>query len=328
MFPSTEEHPFFYFRRKFAAYWYRFRKNREAKRGYEDRVRRPILSRQDLGAQSLFTLLLVSHRGRRLFGITLSYLVSYFLVGVGLMVFVFSVAATYLYFKGMDLREQLVEESQQWEVNLKLIALKNREIREYLRNLEAIGNEMYQTIWKEEIPSSKRALSSLSQEFYERTQGLLKALRFFYAREDALQNMPRGMPLESGYITSLYGHRISPFGFEVNFHSGIDLANSIGTPVLATADGEVVTAKTEGGGYGKHVRILHKYGLVTLYAHLQALKVEQGQRVKRGDVIGFLGQSGNATGPHLHYEVRLRNPDIENVLEITLNPWPFIKDPL
>ncbi len=114
-----------------------------------------------------------------------------------------------------------------------------------------------------------------------------------------------------GRVTSPYGRRIHPlFGIE-HFHTGIDIANDIGTKIYATADGVVkYTGWME--GYGKAVVIEHKFGYKTVYAHLSVIKVKQGQKVSRGDVIGLMGNTGTTTGPHLHYEVwkdgKLCNP--------------------
>ncbi len=114
-----------------------------------------------------------------------------------------------------------------------------------------------------------------------------------------------------GRVTSPYGRRIHPLLGVEHFHTGIDIANDIGTKIYATADGVVkYTGWME--GYGKAVVIEHKFGYKTVYAHLSVIKVKQGQKVSRGDVIGLMGNTGTTTGPHLHYEVwkdgKLCNP--------------------
>jgi len=108
----------------------------------------------------------------------------------------------------------------------------------------------------------------------------------------------------NGRLTSHYGYRIHPFTGLRLHHEGLDIANSIWTPVYATADGLVkeVSSQTY---FGNVVRITHNNGeFLTLYAHLQKAAVTAGQAVKRGDVVGYIGNSGRSTGPHLHYEVR------------------------
>jgi len=108
-----------------------------------------------------------------------------------------------------------------------------------------------------------------------------------------------------GMITSRYGYRVHPVTKRrESFHSGIDIAAREGTPVRASADGTVVTAEYLRNGYGRLVIIEHVKELTTYYGHLAEIGVEKRQKVLRGDVIGTVGRTGNATGPHLHFEVR------------------------
>jgi len=110
-------------------------------------------------------------------------------------------------------------------------------------------------------------------------------------------------PLEKVEVVSDWGSRIHPIHKERKWHFGIDLRAETGTPVLASASGTVVFAKTAKGGYGKHIRLKHADGFETMYAQLSDMKVEAGQTVKQGEVIGLTGNSGASTGPHLHFEI-------------------------
>jgi len=116
--------------------------------------------------------------------------------------------------------------------------------------------------------------------------------------------LPSDRPLKGSLeVSSEFGLRRNPFGGRsYEMHSGIDFRGPIGTPIYATADGIVVKAEYS-GGYGRHVVIDHGYGYETLYAHMSELQVEVGDRVKRGDLVGALGNTGRSSGPHLHYEV-------------------------
>lgn len=106
-----------------------------------------------------------------------------------------------------------------------------------------------------------------------------------------------------GRITSPFGWRRSPTNERYSeFHKGVDFANSIGAPIFATGKGRVVFASTR-GAYGRLVIINHGYGITTLYAHMSRIGVKEGQEVEKGQVIGYIGTSGRATGPHVHYEV-------------------------
>ena len=111
---------------------------------------------------------------------------------------------------------------------------------------------------------------------------------------------PTGWPTD-GFISSGYGLRWN--GAE--FHQGIDIAAEMGTPIVATADGVVTLAGWNAGGYGNMVDIDHGSGVSTRYGHASAVVVTAGQRVRRGQIIAYVGSTGHSTGPHLHYEVRL-----------------------
>ncbi|HEX6465496.1 MAG TPA: M23 family metallopeptidase, partial [Vicinamibacterales bacterium] len=115
----------------------------------------------------------------------------------------------------------------------------------------------------------------------------------------------------AGWLTSSYGTRRDPFNDEKAFHPGLDISADYGAPVLATADATVLAAGMN-GAYGNMIILDHGFGITTKYGHLSRMAVLAEQRVKRGDVIGYVGSSGRSTGPHLHYEIwmngRLTNP--------------------
>lgn len=113
----------------------------------------------------------------------------------------------------------------------------------------------------------------------------------------------------TGPITSSFGQREDPFNGEGAFHSGVDISATFGTPVRATADGIVASAGME-SGYGREILLDHGNGIQTLYGHLSGFAVTVGQQVSEGQVIGYVGMSGRATGPHLHYEVRIHNTPV------------------
>ena len=107
-----------------------------------------------------------------------------------------------------------------------------------------------------------------------------------------------------GILTSGFGYRADPMTHGRGNHQGIDIAAAYGQPVHASGDGIVLQAGDQ-GGYGKAVFLAHGYGMTTRYGHMSAITVRPGQRIKRGDVIGKVGNTGRSTGPHLHYEVRV-----------------------
>jgi len=151
------------------------------------------------------------------------------------------------------------------------------------------------------------ALSRSLSDLAERSE----VIESFYAEQKVLlSHTPSVWPVR-GYFSSGFGKRADPFTGERSFHPGIDIAAPRGTRVIAPADGVVVAAGRR-GGYGRAIVIDHGHGVVTRYGHLEAFNVRAGQRVRRGDVIGFVGSTGRSNAPHLHYEVwvddRMQNP--------------------
>jgi murein DD-endopeptidase MepM/ murein hydrolase activator NlpD len=145
------------------------------------------------------------------------------------------------------------------------------------------------------------------------TMGLTRnATTADWIRANATPNL---WPVE-GQVTGSFGERIDPFNGEGAFHSGVDIASSYGTPVVAPADGVVMRTETL-GGYGKTIMVDHGNGISTRYAHLSGYAVTAGQHVHRGDVIGYVGESGRSTGPHLHYEVRINDTPV--------NPYKYLR---
>lgn len=118
-----------------------------------------------------------------------------------------------------------------------------------------------------------------------------------------LAHRPSGWPIYGASISDRFGSRWSPFGWGEQFHDGLDLAQDYWEPIYATARGVVTHAGWLAGGYGNAVAIDHGYGFETLYAHMVDWNVTEGEEVSRGDLIGWVGNTGLSTGPHLHYEV-------------------------
>ena len=152
-------------------------------------------------------------------------------------------------------------------------------------------------------------------------QGLEDRLRFVRRdverREELSAATPSIWPTH-GWLTGTFGGRSDPFSHEPAFHQGLDISTDKGQPVVATADGTVQSA-TYTGEYGNLIVLQHGFGLSTRYGHLSGYNVKAGQKVKRGDVIGFVGATGRATGFHLHYEI-LANGKLLNPLQLLTQP--------
>ncbi len=128
---------------------------------------------------------------------------------------------------------------------------------------------------------------------------------FYQDQSVLLASTPSIWPVR-GYLAAGFGNRIDPFTNQRDFHTGLDISTPVGTKVVAPADGVIVSCGQK-GAYGNSIIIDHGFGIVTRYGHLSGFNVKPGQRVKRGDVIGFVGDTGRSTGPHLHYEVWVRD---------------------
>lgn len=208
------------------------------------------------------------------------------------------------------------------------------EIDERLKQLEKRDNDVYRSIFEASpIPDSARAkqienkkeLQKVAKmDNQELTDGLYKTLNILYNRvmhqeksyeeiehmvlnkEKLLASTPAIQPVSNkdlNRLSSGFSYRIDPIYKTVKFHAGLDFSAPQGTPIYATANGVVRVAGNLGNGYGNHVIINHGYQYSTLYGHMYRIKVRVGQSIKRGEVIGYVGNTGKSTGPHVHYEV-------------------------
>ncbi len=144
-------------------------------------------------------------------------------------------------------------------------------------------------------------VQGLNQKAMSIESNLTSLLNFFESDSLRLASTPSIMPA-AGWISSVYGHRNDPFTGVWTMHYGLDISTNIGNPIVATADGIVIKVQTD-KYLGKNVTISHGNGFTTVYGHMSQFAVKPGQKVRRRDVIGYIGQTGKAAGPHVHYEV-------------------------
>jgi murein DD-endopeptidase MepM/ murein hydrolase activator NlpD len=144
-------------------------------------------------------------------------------------------------------------------------------------------------------------IQNLSLKAKSLENNLASLLNFFESDSLRLASTPSIMPA-AGWISSVFGHRNDPFTGAWTMHWGIDISTNIGNPIMATADGIVIKVETD-KYLGKNVTISHGNGYTTIYGHMSNFAVKAGQKVKRRDIIGYIGQTGKAAGPHVHYEV-------------------------
>ena len=176
-----------------------------------------------------------------------------------------------------------------------------------LQNLASLGEKKQEEALKE----MHQELTQLKGVASKQEASLQVLIEYFEDKRSLYASTPTIWP-GRGWVTSPFGSRTSPFSGILKFHEGIDIAAQTGTPVMSPADGVVIRAGFS-TGYGNLVEISHGYGIRTIYAHNSRLNVKEGQRVKRGEVICYVGDTGTSTGPHLHYEVRLNSLPVNPV---------------
>jgi murein DD-endopeptidase MepM/ murein hydrolase activator NlpD len=163
------------------------------------------------------------------------------------------------------------------------------------------------------IETTKR-LDVLSKQLVIQSRSLDEIARLAKDKEKLLAAIPAIQPVKNEDLRQMasgFGYRNDPFTKIRKFHAGMDFSAKTGTPIYATGDGVVTVADNRSSGYGNHIVIRHGFGYETLYAHLSKYKAKVGQRVKRGDVIGYVGSTGRSEAPHLHYEVH-KNGEVIN----------------
>ena len=242
-------------------------------------------------------------------------------------------------------REKLIR--QQYEATRERMAILNRHVNkldQQMKDLEKRDNDVYRAIFEANpIPDSARAkamemqkeislvqrmderdlagsiaetINSLTKRMAFQDKSFTELQSFIKNKEVLLASTPAIQPISNkdlNRIASGFGYRIDPVYKTVKMHAGLDFTAPQGTPIYATANGVVSTAGNTGNGYGNHVLIKHGYGYETLYGHMYRVKARLGQRVKRGQIIGYVGSTGKSTGPHCHYEVHKNDRPLDPV---------------
>ena len=215
-----------------------------------------------------------------------------------------------------ELKVQL-EALNDFEKKIRIIAnLENKETDS--EGVFGIGGSMPEDL--DPTIEMKEIQSALLQEMHEQVQDLDSVAvsqheRFetLYEHLEEQRNVlactPTIRPVDGGYVSSSFGYRTSPFTNQKEFHKGLDISIQQGTPIIATADG-VVSFSGKKGLLGNTIIIDHGYGFITRYGHAKKLLKKQGDSVKRGDVIAYVGNTGRSTGPHVHYEVQLNGVQV------------------
>ena len=267
-------------------------------------------------------------KGRRL-GIIFLGTAGAFLAGFLLLV-------VYLNIPGIETpREKALErELNNMKLQYGLLNKKMEQVEKVLANVEERDNNIYRLYFEANpIPEAQRKagfgginryrdlegydnseliielnkkLDILTKRVVVQSRSLDEIVELAEDKERLLQAIPAIMPVRKEDLKRMasgYGWRTDPFTKVRKFHYGMDFSATRGTPVYATGDGTVDRADNRSSGYGRHIRIDHGYGYTSLYGHLYKYNVKAGQRVERGDLIGFVGSTGRSLGSHVHYEI-------------------------
>jgi murein DD-endopeptidase MepM/ murein hydrolase activator NlpD len=237
-------------------------------------------------------------------------------------------------FIGSPNEKLLRAENERMKDRYRELSKETKKIEQQMKELEDRDNEVYRSIFEATpIPDSARLKDLENEKHIAKVEGMeqndlinsivislnnmssrINAQKASYKdlggmvkdKEKLLAATPAIQPVSNAdlkRIASGFGYRIDPVYKTVKLHPGLDFAAPAGTPIYATADGTVEFAGNRGDGYGNNVIINHGYGYKTLFGHMFRIKARGGQRVKRGEVIGWVGSTGKSTGPHCHYEV-------------------------
>lgn len=166
------------------------------------------------------------------------------------------------------------------------------------------------------VINTSRRMDIITKELVIQSKSLDEIYNLAKSQEELLAAIPAIQPVKNEQLTRMasgYGYRNDPFTKIRKFHAGMDFTAKTGTPIYATGDGVVERADNKASGYGNHIVLKHGFGYQTLYAHLSKYNVRVGQRVKRGDVIGFVGSTGRSEAPHLHYEVHVNGQPVNPI---------------
>lgn len=187
--------------------------------------------------------------------------------------------------------------------------LKEMEAKKEVRLIQKLSNT-------ELIQNMTGQLNNLSLRIAYQGKSFVDITNMVKNKEQLLRAIPAIQPVSNKNLNRIggsFGYRIDPVYKNLRFHQGLDFTAPAGTPIYATADGVVEIASFNTDGYGNKVVINHGYGYQTLYGHMLKIKASQGQTVKRGEVIGYIGSTGKSTGPHCHYEVIKRGTKVDPV---------------
>lgn len=214
------------------------------------------------------------------------------------------------YQQDIDRANKVLQQLQKKDTELYRVALYADEFPEELRKMGIGGSNKYEYL--NDLPNSdllkttEAGIDALERKLHAQSLSYQELLKLAKNKEQMLMCIPSIQPVRNADLKRMasgYGYRVDPIYKTRRMHTGMDFTADKGTEVYATGDGTVELIENLRWGYGKSIIVNHGYGYKTRYAHLSNFNVSKGQKVKRGELIGFVGSTGKSTGPHLHYEV-------------------------
>lgn len=225
----------------------------------------------------------------------------------------------------MNQAASILEEIQERDDNIYRVIFEAEPISSNVREAGFGGVNRYEDLEgfnnSELIIKTAEMVDKISKQLYIQSISFDEVVELAKNKADMLESIPAIQPVSNTdlkRVASGYGYRIHPIYKTRKMHHGLDFSAPVGTPIYSTGKGKVVKVISKTRGYGKYVVIDHGYGYETLYAHMDGFNVYKGKNVKRGDVIGWVGNSGTSTSPHLHYEV-LKNGSKINPINFFYN---------
>lgn len=212
--------------------------------------------------------------------------------------------------KKLNFLEEIVDDMRKRDDDIYRVIFEAEPIADNIRTQGYGGVNLYKDLEdmqnSEIVVNSAKKIDLLSRKLYVQSKSYDEVFALAKNKTEMLASIPAIQPISNKDLRRLasgFGYRTHPIYKTKHLHTGIDFSAPTGTEIYATGDGRVVAADKNARGYGNHVVIDHGYGYKTLYAHMARIQARKGQKVKRGDVIGYVGSTGTSTAPHLHYEV-------------------------
>ncbi len=210
----------------------------------------------------------------------------------------------------LDRLENVADNLQDRDDNIYRVIFESEPIADEIRQVGVGGSDRYENLKgyknSEILINTTRKIDQLSNKLYVQSTSFDEVFKMAKNMEEMASCIPAIQPISDKYkrrISSFYGYRIHPIYKRRVFHDGLDFSAPSGTEIYAAADGVIESASKSSYGYGNKIVVNHGYGYKTVYAHMKSFTVRRGKKVKRGQVIGYVGNSGLSTSPHLHYEV-------------------------